>query len=44
MRRPICDSTRFSCEDDSNEKDESDSHNEKHFEHTISTLNGIIID
>jgi hypothetical protein len=35
---------RASCESDSNEIDESDSHHEKHSEQRISTLRGITID
>jgi hypothetical protein len=36
------DSIRCNTEFDSNETDESDSHDEKHDEQTISTLHGIL--
>jgi hypothetical protein len=38
------DSIRFNCEFDSNEIDENDLHDEKHFEPSVSTLRGITID
>jgi hypothetical protein len=37
-------SIRVNRDSDSNEIDESDSQYEKHFEHRISTLRGIMID
>jgi hypothetical protein len=40
----IADSIRFNLEFDSNEIDESDSHDSKHDEQRISTLRGITID